>query len=244
MIGWRAMAAAMGPTPVDTAIHRCEAFRELVGASPIATASTLNPLALLHAMRGDLATAEALLDEASAILREIGGLGSSVSHLEALVRMLAGRPALAEASLREDVELLAPTADGSALATTTAMLADAVYAQGRLSEAAELCRLADRRAAAGDAMTQAIWRGVQAKILAHAGRCDEAEALARDAVARVEPTDLLTNRGDAMLDLADVLRICERDEESQRAAHGALRLYELKGNAAAAVRARSLLPIE
>ena len=37
-----------------TAIRRCEEFRALVRASPIATASTLNPLALLHAMKGEL----------------------------------------------------------------------------------------------------------------------------------------------------------------------------------------------
>ena len=127
---------------------------------------------------------------------------------------------------------------------TTAMLAHAVYAQGRLGEAAELCRLAARRAAAGDAMTQAIWRGVQARILARQGNCDEAETVAREAVARLEPTDLLTHRGDAMLDLADVLRICGRHEESRSAAHAGHRLYELKGNAAAAARARPLLDSE
>ncbi len=120
--------------------------------------------------------------------------------------------------------------EGGALATTTALLAQAVYAQGRLSEAGELCRRADEIAAPEDAMTQAIWRGVQAKILAREGRCEEAEALAREAVALVEPTDLLSHRGDAMLDLADVLRTCDRTDESDRAARAGLALYELKGN--------------
>ena len=45
VIGWRAMAAALGPTPVDEAIRRCEEFRELVAREPDRpTASTLNPL--------------------------------------------------------------------------------------------------------------------------------------------------------------------------------------------------------
>jgi hypothetical protein len=44
-----------------------------------------------------------------------------------------------------------------------------------------------------------------------------------------------------MLDLAEVLRTCERTEESDRAARTALELYELKGNAVAAARARPLL---
>ncbi|MBA3262249.1 MAG: tetratricopeptide repeat protein, partial [Thermoleophilaceae bacterium] len=241
VIGWRATAAVLGPTPVVAAIRRCEELRELVATSPVATASTLNPLALLHAMKGEFDTAGRLLEQASEILRELGGLGSGVSHLEAFVRLLAGQPALAEASLRADVETLSSMSEGAALATTTALLAQAVYAQGRIDEAGELCRITDRRAAPEDTVTQVIWRGVQAKILARRGRCDEAEALARAAVTLVEATDLLSHRGDAMLDLADVLRICEREEESERAARTGLAFYDLKGNAVGAVRARSLL---
>jgi DNA-binding SARP family transcriptional activator len=241
VIGWRAIAAVVGPTPVDEAIRRCEEFRELVRASPIATASTLNPLAALHAMKGEFEVAEALLEEAGELLHELGGIGSGVSHLEAFVRLLAEQPALAEPRLRADVETLSSMDAGDALATTTALLAQVVYAQGRRQEAGELCRMTESRAAAEDTITQVIWRSVQAKVLAHHGRCDEAEALAREAVAIAEPSDLLLHRGDAMLDLAEVLRTCERIEESGQAARTALELYELKGNAAAAARARPLL---
>jgi ATP/maltotriose-dependent transcriptional regulator MalT len=241
VIAWRAAAAVLGPTPVNEAIRRCEEFRELVRASPIATALTLNPLALLHAMKGEFEIAERLLEQSAEILQELGGLGSGVYHLETFVRLLTGQPALAEARLRADVETLSSMSDSGALATTTALLAQAVYTQGRMDEAGELCRVTDRRAAAEDIMTQVIWRGVQAKILARKGRCEEAEALAREAVALVEPTDLLSHRGDAMLDLADVLRNCGRTEEAVRATREGLGLYELKGNIAAAARARSLL---
>jgi hypothetical protein len=44
-----------------------------------------------------------------------------------------------------------------------------------------------------------------------------------------------------MLDLAEVLRACGREAESERAIRTGLSKYALKGNAAAAVRARSLL---
>jgi len=241
IVGWRAIAAAVGPTPVAEAIHRCEELGELVRASPVAMASTMNPLALLHAMNGEFETAERLLDQAGDILQELGGLGSGVSHLEALVRLLAGQPALAETPLRADVETLSSMSGRSALATTTALLAQAVYAQGRLAEAGELCRTTRDCAAAEDTVTQTIWRGVQAKVLAHDGLCVDAEGLARAAVALVEPTDLLSHRGDAMLDLAEVLRTCDRPEEAEQASRAGLALYELKGNAAAAARARSLL---
>ncbi len=241
LVGWRALAAALGPTPVEQALERCEEFRGLVRASPVATASTLNPLAVLHAMKAEFDVSERLLEEASAMLEELGGLGAGVSHLEALVRLLAGRPELVEPQLRADIELLSTMSEGSALATTTALLAQAVYAQGRLDEASELCRTAEERASADDTITQAIWRGALAKVRARAGECQQAEILAREAVALVESTDLLSHRGDAMLDLAEVLRSCERHDEAERAIRDGLAQYELKGNAAAAERARLLL---
>ena len=241
VIGWRATAAVLGPTPVDDAIRRCEEFREVVRASPLATASTLNPLALLHAMRGDFVTAERLLEEAGRILGEIGGLGSGVSHLEAFARLLAGEPARAEAALRADVETLASMSGSAALATTTALLAQAVHDQGRMGEALELCETTERVAAPGDTVTQVIWRGVRARVLAGEDRCDEARALALEAVGLVEATDLLSHHGDAMLDLAAVLDTCGREAQSRQATRAGLALYERKGNLAAAARARSLL---
>ena len=242
IVSWRAAAAALGPDPAEAAIRRLDGFRALVAASPIATASVLNPLAYLNAMRGDLAAAEALLAEAGAILDELAGLGAGISHLEAFVRLLAGQPGRAEALLREDVELLAAMVEGSALATTKALLARAVLAQGRPEEAAELAAEAGRLTAPQDVLTQGLWRGARARALAQAGRHDEALAFAHEAVAVLEPTDLLSHRGDAMLDLAAVLSMSERREESERAARAAVALFERKGNAVAAERAQQLLP--
>jgi tetratricopeptide (TPR) repeat protein len=212
-----------------------------VAASPIATASVLNPLAYLHAMSGDLARAEALLAEAGTILDELAGLGAGISHLEAFVRLLAGEPERAEALLREDVELLSAMVEGSALATTKALLARAVFAQGRPEEAAELAAEAGRLTAPQDVLTQGLWRGARAQALAHAGRHDEGLALAREAVAALERTDLLSHRGDAMLDLAAVLSTCGQREESEHAVRSAVALYAQKGNAVAAARAQQLL---
>ncbi len=240
LVGWRALAAALGPKPVDEAIELCDDFRASVRSSPLATASTLNPLALLHAMRGDFATSDRLLTEASELLDDLGGFGSGVSHLEAFARLLAGRPELVEERLRADVQTLASMSEGSVLATTTALLAQAVYDQGRLDEAGDLSLQAAEGAARDDTLTQTTWRGVRAKVLARRGECDEAERLARQAVALLEPTDLLSQRGDAMLGLAHVLRVCERLEEADRATRDGLAMYELKGNHAAAERSRSL----
>jgi ATP/maltotriose-dependent transcriptional regulator MalT len=226
--------------PVDEAIRLCEEFREIVAASPVAVAWTVNPLATLHAMKGDFQAAERFLRGANQILVQLHSLTSTVSHHEALVRMLAGRPDLAEIPLRAGAERLASMNDRGLLATTNAMLAQAVYAQGRFDEADELCRAAAKSGAADDTVTQVIWRCVKAKLLIRQGD-GEAESVARQAVALVEPTDLLSHRGDAMLDLADVLRARAHTDAYQTAARTALSLYEQKGNAIGAARARALL---
>jgi class 3 adenylate cyclase/tetratricopeptide (TPR) repeat protein len=238
-LGRRATAAVLGTTPVDEAIARCEAFRERVAASPVAVALMVNPLASLHAMRGEFDAADALVREANETLHQLGSLGW-VSHHEALVRLLEGRPDLAELPLRAGLERLARYEDRGMLATTAAMLAQALYAQERFGEADEQCATAARAAAADDIVTQAIWRGVKAKLLAREGRLEKAEALARGAVEMVEPTDLLTHRGDALLDLAEVLFLQSAESEYQGILDLALSRYEAKANAVGAARARSL----
>jgi tetratricopeptide (TPR) repeat protein len=237
----RASAAVFGPTPVDEAIRRCDEIRELVRGGPVALAATMHALASLHAMSGAFEHARGLLREANEMQRKLGDVGSSVSHHEALVELLAGQPALAEERLRGDLEKLERIGDGGMLATTTAMLAQAVYAQGRRDEAERLCRATERSAATDDIVTQVVWRGVRAKALADAGRHEDASQLARAAVALVEATDLLTHHGDAMIDLGHVLRAGGHTREAQRAVRSGLALYERKGNLAGVARARSML---
>ena len=124
--------------------------------------------------------------------------------------MLAGQPELAEVRLRAD-RRAARVDERRRLHGDD----DRDARAGRLRPGRgwprprELCAAAAAAAADDDIVTQVIWRGVQAKILAREGRCEEAEALAREAVALVEPTDLLSHHGDAMLDLAEVLRTCD-----------------------------------
>jgi hypothetical protein len=241
VIVWRATAAVYGPTPVAEAIARCEAFREVVAASPRALALTLNPLAVLRAMNGELEPARSLLAEANAILAELGGLTAHIHQNEAHVSLLADRPDLAEAALRADLAPLESMQGAGTLVTTRAMLAQAVYAQGRTAEAGELCRATAQATAEDDVFTQVMWRGVQAKVLARDGRCAEAESLARGALDRAAATDLLSLHGDGMLDLAEVLALCSQPHACGDALRAALALYEQKGNIVAAARARALL---
>jgi class 3 adenylate cyclase/tetratricopeptide (TPR) repeat protein len=237
--GWRATAAVFGPIHADEGIRRCERLRVLVGASPVSAAWVANALAPLHAMRGEFETADRLVQEANATIHQFRSLSASVSHMEAMVRMHAGQPALAERALRSDVEALRSMSEGGLLATSSAMLAQALYAQGRHHEAQEWCAVAAGAGAPDDILTQVIWRGVEAKILAHEGHAEAAETLAREAVDLVQDTDLLLWRGDAMLDLAEVLRLSSA--MYHEAARGALSEYERKGNAVGSARARALI---
>jgi hypothetical protein len=110
-----------------------------------------------------------------------------------------------------------------------------------VGEAAELCDATAAGAATDDIITQVLWRAVKAKALARDGRCHEGEALAREAIALVEPTDLLSHHGDALVDLAEVLRTCSRPDEARDAVGAAIALYASKGNAAGAARARTII---
>ena len=242
ILDWRASAAVVGPTKVDDAIELCLEIREQVRNSPVALAETLHPLAALHAMRGEFDEARALVAEGNAILGELGRMYSvGISQHEALVEMLAGNPDAAEERLRRAYESLEEMGEKAMLAVTAAMLAQAIYAQDRPAQAARYSR-ASREAAAGqDLAALIIGKAADAKILACEGRAQEAEALAREAVELAGRTDFLRDRGDADLDLAEVLQLNGKPHESAAALAAGLQQYEDKGDLVSAGRARSRL---
>jgi tetratricopeptide (TPR) repeat protein len=242
ILAWRACAAPLGPTPVPDAIKRCAEIREQVQGSPLAVAQMLPPFAAVHAMQGDFDLARSLVREANGILGELGRMYTvGLVHLEASVELLAGQPAVAEERLRRAYERLDEMGEKALLATTAAMLAEALYAQDRLDEAEKFCQASRDAASAEDLSAQVEWRGVQAKILARRGQHDEAEALAREAVDLVARTDLLRHRGTALLDLGEVLELGGNAGEAEAAVRGGLELYEQKGDRVSAARARSML---
>jgi class 3 adenylate cyclase len=242
ILDWRASAAVVGPAPVDEGIDLCVEIRNQVRNSPVAVAETLHPLAALHAMRGEFNAARSLIREGNAILEELGGIYSAaISHHEAFVEMLAGRPEVAEDRLRGAFERLQEMGGKDLLATTAAMLAQAIFAQDRLEEASHFCRVSREAAAPEDLWSQVDGRGAYAKIVARRGRGAEAEGLAREAVELAASTDFLTLRGDAFLDLASVLEVGGQAPEAVAALSAGLELYERKGNLVSAERAKARL---
>jgi predicted ATPase/DNA-binding SARP family transcriptional activator/class 3 adenylate cyclase len=242
LLTWVASSLFFGPTPVDEAIISCEQIRGEVSADAAAEAAVLNPLAGLHAMAGRFALARELLATSRALLADIDPtLNSAVSHPRAIVEMLAGEPAAAEAYLKADSDTLDDMEDEAFLSTTDAFRAQALLAQERDKEAEHYTRLSEQRAATSDVLTQMMWRSVRARVLARRGDIKLAEALAGEAVSLGEQTDFLDHRADALLDFAHILHQAGRREEARARGAEALGLYQQKGNSVAAVSASSFL---
>jgi class 3 adenylate cyclase/tetratricopeptide (TPR) repeat protein len=242
ILAWRASAAAIGPTPVPDGIATCTEIRQEVEGSPLATAQLLPPFAALYAMQGDFETARSLVREANTLLGELGRIYTVVlAQYDAIVELLAGKPAAAEERLRAAYERLDELGEKAFAATTAAMLADAIYAQGRYAEAGELCRASREAAAADDLSAQVEWRGIAAKLLAQRGESAEAKALAREAVELVAQTDCLRHHGGALLDLGEVLVLAGEPQQAAEAFRAGLELYEQKGDTVMAGRARERL---
>jgi predicted ATPase/class 3 adenylate cyclase len=237
------IAALHGPTPVPEAIARCEMLLAQGLANRQAEAFVLRALAQLRAMQGDFDEARGLYDRARQLLDELGFavLGAAMSIYSGAVEILATNPVHAESELRNAYEALSTMGEKYYLPPVTALLAKAVYEQGRDADAAELARKADELAAADDIEAQALWRGVRARVLAAQGSHGEAEALAREAVELLRSTDAPVKQADALMDLAEVLVKSGQFRAAQAVVEESGRLYEVKQSTVSEQRAQTLL---
>jgi class 3 adenylate cyclase/tetratricopeptide (TPR) repeat protein len=247
--GWGLVGLAAdafwGTTPPAEGIQECHRILEELAGSPRRTAFVLDCLAGFHAMLAELPQAERLLAQAASIREDLGGafwraVGSA--DVSGYLYLLAGRPVDAEKTLRRSLEALERAGDKGFLSTVAALLAQAVSTGGdRDPEAERLTRISEAAAASEDLLSQILWRSVRAKLQARRGAGEQAGQLAREAVSLAEPTDFLNPRADALLDLAEVLRLLGQDAQAASAAHGALALYRRKGNVVSARRVSRLL---
>jgi DNA-binding SARP family transcriptional activator len=236
-------AAFFGPMPVTEAIRLCEEIRAQPGQQRRMIASALRALAGLKAMAGSFSEARELVASNKEVLGELGLRVTAASAAETygIVEMLAGDPAAAERELAWGYGILDEIGEAKTFPDLAAKLAEALYAQGRDDEAFELSDVSKQATAPDDLSAGVQWRAVQAKLLARRGDTGAAEALAREAVTLAGETDFLVLHADALMDLAEVLRLTDRDAESAPFVEQALELYEQKGNVVGAERARALL---
>jgi ATP/maltotriose-dependent transcriptional regulator MalT len=154
--------------------------------------------------------------------------------------VLAGETVEALRIMRESYATLEQMGERSYLSSAAALLAHALCAEGELDEGERYTRVSEDAAARDDVFSQVLWRAARAKIRGRRGQSPEAEALAREAVARVEKTDLLNTHGDTLVDLAEVIALAGRNDEATAVLGQAAELFERKGNVTALERARRI----
>jgi class 3 adenylate cyclase/tetratricopeptide (TPR) repeat protein len=228
-----------GPTPVEEALHWLDDHRELERAD----LSLGSYRATLQAMLGHSDEARTLARQTRARNEELGrqllvAIGAQSAWQ---IEMLAGDPLAAEREAREGCELLEQMGERGWLSTQACHLAWALHELGRDDEAEQWAKRGRDLGGEDDAITQILWRQVQASVLAHRGQLQTAEALAREAIERAGQTDMLNTQADTLITLADVLELANRRANGGHAAGQALALYEQKGNLVMTKRTRKRL---
>ena len=242
-LGQLAGAGLYGKAPVSEVVRRCGEIRETSRGRPQAEALALRTLAACRAMEGSFAEARELAERSYEMLNELGLRlrAAFATEAAAFVETVAGDHAAAERALRLGFEITDQLGERGYNATVTALLSQAVFAQGRVDEADALTQAAERGGATDDMTTQVVWRSVRGRVLSAQGQHGDAEALAREATLLAAETDDVNMRADALLDLAEVLRAAGRGLEGEPFVRQALDLFDAKGNEVASARTRATL---
>lgn len=168
-LGALAVSMWLGPEPASAGVARCGELLSRHGPGRrIVQAVVRCPLAVLLALRGDLAEAERNLDLAGTILSELGHAHATafVPMFAASVALRAGRVADAEELLRRAHDAATALADAQLRVTAARDLARVLYERGRVAEAYALAveGLADLDGA--QPMIRADLLGLRARVLA------------------------------------------------------------------------------
>jgi class 3 adenylate cyclase len=238
------LAALWGPNPVPRAGGRCLDVVRLLRIttdSPAVEATSTRCQAVLEAFRGRAAAARRMIDSARRTVTELG-LRHSLLEIEqfaGIVELIVDDPCAAEPHLRKAYNGFRRMGLDADTAETAALLGRTCLALDRDAEADELCSQSEELA--GHAFKAAIaWRTLRAHLLSRRGEHDGARRAAEAAIALAERTDALVDHGDACLALATVLSAAGHAAEARAAAERAASLYEQKGAAALADRARHM----
>ncbi|MBD0348469.1 MAG: AAA family ATPase [Thermoleophilia bacterium] len=228
-------ALVLGPRPADEALESLDRIR--LNPHPM----TLLFRAELLAMLGRFDEAWALALPATERVRELRGNAYSTDKFLAEIAALAGDHATAAGHLRRWCDRLQKDGARALLSTSAPQLGRSLCMLRRYDEAEPLAELGRELGSEQDSATQMLWRQVQALVHANRGEHAEAERLAREAVEIGERTDALNWQGDALCDLAHVLKAAGRADEAAVALEQALDRYERKKNLAMVAQVRPRL---
>jgi len=229
--------------PADVALGRAEQALAEADSDPWEQAAIHQTFAPLYAYMGRFAEARAALARSRALRAKSGaGFDWAIAAWPAgLIEMIAGDAAGAERELRGGYEALGAMGERAYRASIAAMLADAVYAQGRLAEAQDLADEAREIAASGDIDAHVRWRAITAKLLACRGQFPAARKLADEALALIPGRTTGPLRAEMLVANAEVLQLAGAPREAGDCLRQALAIYTDRHAVPLAERTRAAL---
>jgi DNA-binding SARP family transcriptional activator len=238
LLGW---AVHYGPIPAAEGIQVWERLLEQVRGNREAEACAVLEMAFCRAMLGDFSEVSKEIALRESRTRDLGlrSVSGWYAACSADIELLMDDSAAAERHLRAACELGEETGDTLLAASASADLARLLYQRARYEEAAKRVELFDD--AVDDLALRAKRQGVRAKLAGRRGEFEQAEALAKAAVALAEQTDYVLFHANALLDLAEVMCLAGRPGKAEVPREEAVRLFERKGNIVAARKARAAL---
>jgi len=235
ILTWLLISSWFGPTPASTALARCRNVLEETSSRQVEAIARVEQGALL-ALSGRFDEARRSSQEGVAMLRELGLqiLAAGMSQERCDIELLARDLPAAEAVLREACNALQELGEKGFLSLRAALLGLCLALQDRPDDAEPFLQLALE--AWQDWSTRSCVHRARAATLLSQGSLGEAEDHARQAVAEIADRDNPNYKGDALAQLADVLRAAGKHDEAILVYSEALALYEQKENLVAAER--------
>jgi tetratricopeptide (TPR) repeat protein len=221
--------------PVEHAIVRCEGLRADAAGHPLAEQDLAGVLSVLLARRGRFDEARELIGNAIATIeRLVADADLAVAlHRAGVIGWLAGEFDAAEPPIQRALAAASVARDDRLRATIAASWANLILAtEDRVEEAMALADVAETWATEPTALVGC--RTARARALVRLGDVQRADKLGREAVSLAEQTDSTDLRANALLHLAEVLRLSGRPNEAQPFERRAFRLLDRKGASAQA----------
>jgi tetratricopeptide (TPR) repeat protein len=193
------------------------------------------PLGRFDEARAAAVRARVLAEDLGQIWRK-----ADATWIAADIEFAAGNLEEAERWYRVSYEAYERMGEKSNLSGLACFLGKVLFEEGRHGEALDLSRQSEQIAGSEDRTSQMLWRCLRARVMAANGEFAEAERLARTAVEIARGSEDVEMLGEAIVDLAEVLRAAGSSVDARLIAE-ALDLFERKGNVVSAAKTRALL---
>ncbi len=232
-----------GPKPIAAAVRQAELIRQQ-SDSRINEAGASRVIGGMRAMLGDYDVALEMVRASAEVEEALGRMFTAKStrgQFEGPILVAAGRYDEAERVMTAAYDEMVAAGDRAFSSTVAGNMADLYIELGRIDEADRFANAAISGSADDDVEARAQGLAAMGRVHAARGNFDEAERIAREAVAMAETTDYIHRRGAVTEHLAAVLAAAGKRTEAADALRQAIAYYDAKGALASAVRAHKAL---